>query len=378
MIDLPDFHDAVMLDVGAPASSPFLRRRTGTDSPIEVVWVCIQGQEELYVPAADLELVRASAPAARVHHIARLPGYSGSFIPSLVTLLASQAGPVHVPASFPARLYEYLQDQGIPVRTREFAFRRDLLVKGPGDRERVRGACDRVVAAVNLARDALALSRSRDTLRIGGAPLTSTVLRRLIASALGERDLGVQSITIGGGAVGYHGNPTSEHELRPGEAIVVDVVARDLTSGYVVDVARTWSIGPPHPEIERLHAAVLETKQAVEANIRAGVSVARIHEMTLTLLGRAGVVDGVRPLTWELPAVPVLHHSVGHGIGLELHEPPAAAADADVPLVVGMLFAFEPAAYVAGLGGVRIEDVLEISATGSTSLTAGIPADLVL
>ena len=99
MSDLPDFRDAVMLDVGAPASSPLLRRRTGTDSPIEVVWVRIQGQEDLYVPAADLELVRASAPAARVHHIARLPGYSGSFIPALVTLLATHAGPVAFPSA---------------------------------------------------------------------------------------------------------------------------------------------------------------------------------------------------------------------------------------------------------------------------------------
>jgi len=117
--------------------------------------------------------------------------------------------------------------------------------------------------------------------------------------------------------------------------------------------------GAISPELARMHAAVVEAKRDAIRAVRAGVTGQAVHEATLATLARHGFAAG-QPAE---PRVAVISHGTGHGIGLEVHEPPLLATKGP-ELVVGDVLTVEPGLYALGIGGIRIEDMVAVTATG--------------
>jgi Xaa-Pro aminopeptidase len=136
--------------------------------------------------------------------------------------------------------------------------------------------------------------------------------------------------------------------------------------GYCCDLTRTVSIGPPSPESQRLHDAVLVAQQAAIAAVRPGVEASDVDLAARTVLEARGLGDA-------------FGHGTGHGLGLEVHEEPRVSRRREgVPpttLEPGMIFTVEPGAYLPGFGGVRIEDDVLVTETGCDVLTA-VPLEL--
>jgi len=130
-----------------------------------------------------------------------------------------------------------------------------------------------------------------------------------------------------------------------------------ILAGYCSDRTRTVHVGRPPREARECYAAVLEAQQAAIAAVRPGVT--------------AGEVDGAaRRVLGKRKLARYFTHSTGHGLGLEIHEAPRLAAGQTQKLEPGMLITIEPGVYLPGKWGVRIEDVVVVTASGCEVLTA--------
>lgn len=170
----------------------------------------------------------------------------------------------------------------------------------------------------------------------------------------------------------------SDRAIAPGELVMLDFGG--VYGGYCVDLSRTVALGDPGAEAVRVHAAVARAQQAAIAAVAPGAPTTAIDRAARDALDEAGLAGAFT-------------HATGHGLGLEVHEAPRlapphpdAAEKPGVPdrqvvlpdeVVSGMVFTVEPGAYVAGLGGVRIEDDVLVTDTGVQVLTS-VPADLIL
>ena len=146
--------------------------------------------------------------------------------------------------------------------------------------------------------------------------------------------------------------------LAPGDGVVLDFGG--VYDGYCVDLTRTVQLEPHTPDFARLFDAVQAAHGSALRAIRPGRKASDVDGAARSLLTNCGLGDAFM-------------HGTGHGLGLEVHEEPRisrpAAAHADELLEPGMVFTIEPGAYVAGVGGVRIEDDVLVTAGGCELLT---------
>jgi Xaa-Pro aminopeptidase len=154
-----------------------------------------------------------------------------------------------------------------------------------------------------------------------------------------------------------HARPT-DRRLEAGEPTVLDFGG--VYDGYCVDLTRTVQLGATTVALRRLYDAVEEANRAAIAAVRPGARPSAIDAAARGVLEKHGLGDA-------------FGHGTGHGLGLEIHEEPRVAREIaglpDEPVEPGMVFTIEPGAYIAGVGGVRIEDDVLVTAGGCEVLT---------
>jgi Xaa-Pro aminopeptidase len=178
---------------------------------------------------------------------------------------------------------------------------------------------------------------------------------------------GEELIIVSHGPQTADGHDLGSGQILPGEPIVVDIFPRDRRSGCYADTTRTWCVGEPPAELVQLHRLCEEAlRRSLEA-MRPGVTGRELHRVACAVFEEAGQPT---QLTKD-PDVPLLdgfYHSLGHGVGLEVHESPALGR-AGEPLVAGDVVAVEPGCYRRGFGGCRIEDLVLVTDDGPETLT---------
>jgi Xaa-Pro aminopeptidase len=210
----------------------------------------------------------------------------------------------------------------------------------------------RIQEAVETAEHALGLTISQ--VRVGMTELEVAGLLEAALRKSGSDGFPFPSIVASGpNAALPHARPTSR-ALSRGDLLLLDFGAR--VDGYCSDITRTFVLGPATAEQKEVHDVVrLANERAVRA-VRPGMS------------GRDA--DGVaRGYIQDRGFGELFGHSLGHGIGLEVHEAPRLAKTAETPLVEGAVVTVEPGIYRPGWGGVRIEDDVHLGAGGAQVLT---------
>jgi Xaa-Pro aminopeptidase len=171
---------------------------------------------------------------------------------------------------------------------------------------------------------------------------------------LGAEKPSFDSIVAGGPRSALpHAQPTAA-KLRNGQLVVVDMGA--IQDGYCSDMTRMLFIGTPTAKVKRLYAAVLEAQLAAVAAVRPGVLATKVDRAARQVLKGHGLDR-------------FFVHSTGHGLGLEIHEPPRIGKRDKTRLEAGMAITIEPGVYLEGYGGIRIEDTLVVTETGAEILT---------
>jgi Xaa-Pro aminopeptidase len=150
-----------------------------------------------------------------------------------------------------------------------------------------------------------------------------------------------------------HGRATGAKLPRRGFVTLDFGVVLD---GYCSDMTRTVHLGPARPGERDAYDAVLEAQEAGVAAVRAGVTAGDVDEAARSVLQKAELDQ------W-------FTHSTGHGVGLEIHEGPRLAAKQTQTLEAGMVVTIEPGIYMPGKFGVRIEDMVLVTAKGGEILT---------
>lgn len=167
----------------------------------------------------------------------------------------------------------------------------------------------------------------------------------------------------GGANPHYAGSP--EDELRANQPIVLDIYPRSLRRRYWTDMTRTIVKGKASKEVRRMFEAVREAKDASMDAIKAGVLGSGPHNLCCDLLERAGY-DTSRG---GKAVVKGFTHSLGHGVGLQIHEGPSMSEFYRFPLEEHNIVTVEPGLYDPDVGGIRIEDLVEVTKTGCSNLT---------
>ena len=259
----------------------------------------------------------------------------------------------------------------------EYAFLKELLVNDAEDLAALRSVGRVLAKCLDMLQACLGQCRiAGDRLVYDGIPVDSRWLARLAEVFLAERDVTCEYAIVGSGPQSFHPHQQRTHPLRAREPIIVDIACRSVTTGFFADASRTWCRGEPlDTRFVILYDLISRVKTAVEARMAPSVSVARLHDYTMKMLSQGGVRDAMASAALASDAAlsadegPVIHHSLGHGIGRDLHQPPIIGERANVPLMAGMAIAFEPGCYLYGLGGVRLEDTLEVTELGIAPLT---------
>ena len=184
------------------------------------------------------------------------------------------------------------------------------------------------------------------------AGVTERVLARELEDAMldaGADDRAFESIVAFGELAAEPHHHLTDRELVRGDMVKLDFGA--VSGGYHSDMTRTVAFGQPDPRLRELRDLVAEAQRAGVEAVRPGASSVEVDAAARSVIAAAGHGD----------AFP---HGLGHGVGLEIHEDPFLRWDTGEELVVGMVVTIEPGVYIPGLGGVRIEDMVEVTADG--------------
>jgi len=160
-------------------------------------------------------------------------------------------------------------------------------------------------------------------------------------------------VVAGPNAASPHAS-ASDRRINPGETIVIDCGA--AYAEYNGDITRTFSVGPLDAELAQVYEIVKAANQAGRDAVRPGVTAESIDQAARAVIDGAGYGE-------------FFFHRTGHGLGLEIHEPPYMVAGNQLVLTSGMVFTVEPGIYLPGRGGVRVEDDVLVTESGGESLT---------
>ena len=151
-----------------------------------------------------------------------------------------------------------------------------------------------------------------------------------------------------------HARP-SDRQIRAGDPVVIDFGA--IYEGYRSDMTRTFCIGgDPTGELARIFSVVAESQRVGVAAVGPGVVTGDVDHACREVIAEAGWAER-------------FEHGTGHGVGLDIHEAPSVGPGATAILAPGVVATVEPGVYLAGVGGVRIEDTLVVVEDGRRPLT---------
>ena len=330
------------------------------------------GKRVLVMSDLEIDRARAQSNAHRVLSFSRYaaaaekrlkrPPHPADTIIEVLGDLRIRA--VTVPSSFPSGLLERLRARRIGVRVADGALFPERAFKSPAEVKAIAAAMRATEAGMGAALERLRRARVRDGwLVLDGRRLTAEELRRDVdAAVLAAGCLPAHTIV----APGRHGcDPHDEGSgpIRAGQPVIVDIFPRAQKTGYFGDITRTFVKGRPSKVVRAMYDAVHDGQRLALRSIRHGVRARQIHDAVHALFAergfKSGKIDG---------RMQGFFHGTGHGLGLEIHEPPRVAAN-DTVLEAGMVVTVEPGLYYWPHGGVRIEDTVLVKRGGIQNLT---------
>jgi Xaa-Pro aminopeptidase len=277
----------------------------------------------------------------------------------IIALLAAEhkLAEFAVPQDFPVGLADQLRAYGLALIVAEGAFFPAREIKTEAEARAIRGGNRCAAAGIAAAERVLRASRIKGKrLFWRDAVLTSERLKIAIETACLEAgSVSLDTIAAGGDqACDPHARGTGP--LRPHELVIVDVFPRVNKTGYHGDMTRTFLKGRANDAQRALVAAVRSAQKLALRHIHTGVSGRDVHGQVVAHFESLGYKTAT-----SAAGSTGFFHGTGHGLGLEVHEPPRMGATADTALKKGAVVTVEPGLYYPGLGACRIEDVVHVT-----------------
>ena len=281
---------------------------------------------------------------------------------------------VIVPSSFRVLEADYLRAKGIELVIDDEAWALRRRAKTPWELEgieRAQRATDTaMLTAARMLREAEPTAKG--TLRYEGEILTAEWIREAMSTDLLGQGAESEEIMVHTGDACLTGHDIGRGPICPDESCIIDCFPRDRRTGVYTDMTRTFVPGTPSEELRKLHKHVRAALDIAYNSIKPGTSEA--HKKVSDYFNSQGFPTGLHHKGDE-PLSIGFFHSLGHGVGLDVHERPRIGRRPD-EFQVGDVVAVEPGLYMPGVGGVRLEDTVLVTDDGITHLTDPLPYDL--
>jgi Xaa-Pro aminopeptidase len=276
-----------------------------------------------------------------------------------------------VPAALPVSVADRLRAEGIEIAPDEPEFLRRRRAKNAAELDGIRRAQAAADAAMAAAAEMLRSAVSQDgTLILDGEPLSSERVRARIREVGAGHDAPApEDIIVAAGAAGASGHEQGTGPLPAGIPIIIDIWPRDERTGCWADMTRTFVAGgEPADDVARWHELSRIALSQVVEEVRPGVTGRELFAIACDVFEEAGELTQRTKAKGET-LLDGFFHSLGHGVGLEVHEEPALGRTGSDGLVAGDVLAVEPGCYRSGYGGVRLEDLVLVTEDGCERLT---------
>jgi Xaa-Pro aminopeptidase len=358
--------------------SPDLRHAVPLVVPDPFLYLEHEGKPVAVVSAMEAPRVREGAPDVEVVTLERF-GWdellaAGRSYEEAALEIASRAcrelgvEAARVPPDFPLELADHLRAGGVEVAVDRALFAARRRAKTETELEGIRRAQRACEAALDAARGLLRSAEPRDgVLFAEGDALTCERLKQVIERVFGEHDAVGDEFIVSHGPQTAIGHEMGHGPIAPNEPVLFDLVPRDRATGCHSDMTRTYVVGEPPDEIREFHRLTLAALEQALGGTRAGADGSALMRDTCELFHDAGYKTQLHKAPGEA-LEDGFFHALGHGVGLEVHEPPGLTRAGDV-LAAGDVVTLEPGLYRRGLGGVRLEDIVLVTADGCENLT---------
>ena len=356
---------AMRHELPVPIGDPFLLAIVG-------------GRLHVETNSLERERMAAAAPDAVLHDIAGLGFHelleSGLSFHALDLELASRAAraiglrEAVADPDLPVAVADRLRADGIVLRPDHEQVAARRRAKSPAELAGIRRA---QLAAEAGMRAAAAMLREAeadgDRLTLGGEALTAEAVRAAAREACRLAGAPAPPDVIVASAWQGYGHDPGSGPLPANLPIRIDLWPRDEESGCWADMARTFVVGEIPDEVLALERLVRDALERAREAVRPGITGRELHAIVCDLFEAAGHrTQRTGPGEDENEG---FQFSLGHGVGLEVHEPPSLGQTGHAELVAGDVVAIEPGLWVRGLGEVGFEDLLLVTESGSETLT---------
>lgn len=337
-----------------PSGDPFIYLKTGNKTTIALT---------------DFEVGRAEAEstADEVVPISRLMEMAGKqdMVSAMGALLKmKKLKSVQVPSQFPIGPAEELRNRGVRVQVIADPFVPDRQRKTADEVRKITEVQRKTEKSMETAiRWISSASVRRGTLYVGGRPLTAEMVRKRIHLQLMEEGcIGAGTIVAcGDQAIDPHN--AGSGPLKANTPIVIDIFPRSQESYYFADITRTVVKGKASETVKKMFRVVREGQRLAFSMIRPGIRGDKVHKAIVDYFVSEGFETGIKGGKFQ-----GFIHGTGHGLGLEIHEPPRVSK-VELKLEAGHVVTVEPGLYYKGHGGVRLEDIVVVTAQGNRNLT---------
>jgi Xaa-Pro aminopeptidase len=373
-----------LLIYGDSIRSPELRHEVPVPIPDPFLYAETDGRRVVILHSLEIPRVREDAPQLEIVPLEQLgldelvargtPAWQNEL--DLAVRACRELGldrPV-VPPAFPLALADYLRENGVDVVVERDLFDNRRRSKNATEIAGIRRAQRACEAALDAARELLRNAKANGGgLEVDAEPLTSERLKRVIEDVFADHDVEGSDMIAAHGPQTAVGHNSGSGQIAPGEPIVFDLFPRDKATGCYSDMTRTYVVGEPPEEIKEWHALVKRALETSTAEVKPGVNGSALFKQVCEQFQQAGYKTQLNKEPGEV-LEDGFFHSLGHGVGLEVHELPYMGRNGH-DLVPGDVITIEPGLYRSGFGGVRLEDIVLVTDDGHEVLT-NYPYDL--
>lgn len=364
---------AALLIVAASEGDANMLYATAFFAPDPFIFFRHRGKK--YVVMSDLEIDRAKRQA-EVDHVLSLSlyqarlregGKSSPTTADVLEMIFRERGVrlLIVPANFPALLADELRARKFILEVKKDPFFPERERKSDEEVKKIRDSLR--VAEIGLDAGIQALKRAkigRDRyLYLDGSRLTSERLKTIVNTTIVAEGWVPSHTIISSADQCCDPHHEGSGPIKAHTSIIFDIFPRSQKTGYFGDLSRTVVRGRASARLKEAYVTVQAGQGVAFRTIRDGADAKQIHQKILALFEQRGFPTG--KINGRMQG---FFHGTGHGLGLDIHEPPRIAAS-EATLRAGHVVTVEPGLYYIGMGGVRLEDVVLVTEKGNRNLT---------
>lgn len=346
---------------------------TGFMAPDPFVYIRNNSQRIMFTSDLELDRARSQSKADKVLSLSKYErmarkrgGESSGIIGAVVAALREMSiKELLVPADFNVEYADFLRKKGYKLKIRKEPFFDSREIKDEAETGHIIKTLRQTERALEKAIDYVRKSNVKDGFLFSSRnrQITSESIREIINVELMKAGCTARHTIVSCGEQSCEPHNAGSGPLKANEPIIFDVFPRDEKTGYYADISRTVVKGRASVSLKKMYRAVASAQKLVFHSAKHGAKGNIIHRNVMRHLTSLGFKTGKAGGKMK-----GFFHGTGHGVGLDIHEPPRISK-AKYTLKTGNIVTAEPGLYYPGVGGVRLEDMILITDNGCINLT---------